>query len=85
MNTPIILGITFGYIVYFCLTFLWLNRTLNYKYTLNHYAFKFELQKPRRSLMFYVEAAMVILLLIGFLTTLISEIQIQISIHRKKK
>lgn len=76
MNTTIMICILVGYLAYFGITFIWFYKTLNYEYTLNHYAFKFELKKPQRSIMFYLEVAMVILLLIGFITTLYSQIQI---------
>lgn len=80
--TIIIISIT----SYFVILYLWLSFTLKYKYSINYYIFRHELdKKTRKTFMHYIEIAIIILVLIGFITTIISQIQIFINYIRRNK
>ena len=61
----------------FCIGMIfWMQHTFKYKYSLNYFIFRFELEKKKKSIMHWVEIIATIILFIAFFTTITSQIQI---------
>lgn len=77
MSQEAAIGVIFAGIgVYSVACWFWMRWTLFFECTLNFFIFRASLKKPKTDLMHYVERVALVLVLIGFITTAISTVQI---------